>query len=311
MSQGNTIGSPAGSLPGARLAPWQRAFARRSFVVAVLVMATVGLGMQFMTSFMKVYFKKEPVALRGDLLSVPDQMGSWVKMWDEPLTKEVEDALATKEYVFRDYVDARVIGQDKVNELMKLAPNERKHELDEIQWHNPRAVIHFAVTYYTGLVDTVAHIPDRCYIADGYEPTEYNVENWKLGDGSNIEVRNIHFEDQNGFASKQPKNVAYFFQVNGVMESDPLGVRRRLQNLFNRQGYYAKIEIMTVSSDHEESAGTMRDFLTVAMPEVHKKLPPLLDEAAGTPQTQPSPSGPQTRPAAGGTGEVAIGSEAR
>ena len=27
-----------------------------------------------------------------------------------------------------------------------------------------------SVTYYTGMVDTVAHVPERCVTADGYEP---------------------------------------------------------------------------------------------------------------------------------------------
>ena len=41
---------------------------------------------------------------------------------------------------------------------------------------NPKAVVNLGLTYYTGLVDTVAHIPDRCYIADGYEArTKYDV----------------------------------------------------------------------------------------------------------------------------------------
>ena len=135
----------------------------------------------------------------------------------------------------------------------------------------------------------MAHIPDRCYIADGYEPTDYKVESWKLWNDRAVEVRYINFEDTTGlFASKQPKNVAYFFQVNGVLESDPLAVRRRLQNLLNRQGYYAKVELMSLVRDREESASTMRDFLSVAMPEIQKRLPAMPGEVVVQPQTQPS-----------------------
>ncbi len=41
-----------------------------------------------------------------------------------------------------------------------------------------QAVINIGVTYYTGMVDTVARIPERCYIADGFEPTSYKVVTW-------------------------------------------------------------------------------------------------------------------------------------
>ena len=64
--------------------------------------------------------------------------------------------------------------------------------------------------YYTGMVDTVAHIPDRCYIADGYVPSSYSTENWKTGKPGGTEVRFINFEDQTG-EGKVPRCVAYFF----------------------------------------------------------------------------------------------------
>ena len=291
MSRAKTIDYQSATPPSATATPLQRAFSNRAFLVAVIVMAVVGVGMTFMTTFMKVYFKKEPVPLRAELVSIPDQIGSWTKVSvDEPLPKDIEDALAAKEYVFRDYADVRVVGKEKLDELMKLSTEARKREVAQLMQRYPRGILRVAVTYYTGLVDTVAHIPDRCYIADGYEPTDYKVESWKLWNDRAVEVRYINFEDTTGlFASKQPKNVAYFFQVNGVLESDPLAVRRRLQNLFNRQGYYAKVELMSLSRDREESASTMRDFLAGAMPEIQKRLPAIPGEIVVQPQTQPSP----------------------
>lgn len=290
MSQGNPIGAQV-AVPAMPGSPVKRAFSSRAFLVAVIIMAVVGIGMQFMTTFMQVYFKKEPVAMRALLDTVPDQMGPWYKVsLDEPLPKDIEDALGTKEYIFRAYIDSRVVGMDKVNELLKMPSEQRGREVSQIEHRYPRSIVHFAVTYYTGMVDTVAHIPDRCYIADGYEPSEYKVEAWKLNDGRQVEVRYINFEDATGFASKATKNVAYFFQVNGAMESDPLGVRRRLQNLFNRQGYYAKIELMTLDPDRDESASVMRDFLVLGLREAQKCLPAIPGEATS------QPSQPQTRP---------------
>jgi hypothetical protein len=162
-----------------------------------------------------------------------------------------------------------------------------------IESQDPTAVVRLAVTYYTGLVDTVAHIPDRCYVADGYEVTDYKTPTWNVGSGATgggdgkLEVRYIHFEDATPDRAAVTRNVAYFFHCNGAFESDPLrGVRFRLQSLTERKAYYAKVELMTVSparrgagaeeakaQDWDQSAATMTDFLTVALPEVMKCLP--------------------------------------
>ena len=71
MSQEKTIDYQSAMPPSATVTPLQRAFSNRAFLVAVIVMAVVGVGMQFMTMFMKVYFKKEPVPLRAELVSIP------------------------------------------------------------------------------------------------------------------------------------------------------------------------------------------------------------------------------------------------
>jgi hypothetical protein len=138
-------------------------------------------------------------------------------------------------------------------------------------------VVNMGLTYYTGLVDTVAHIPDRCYIADGYEPSSYDKPTWDLTTpGSSkpalVDVRFISFEDQTG-RNAEPKCVAYVFHVDGYYESDPLAVRARLQSLTQRYGYYAKVELMTLGDDTQVASDTMRSFLTAARPEIEACLP--------------------------------------
>jgi hypothetical protein len=138
-------------------------------------------------------------------------------------------------------------------------------------------VVNMGLTYYTGLVDTVAHIPDRCYIADGYEPSSYDQPVWNMSPAdstnpTNVQVRFISFEDQTG-RNSEPKCVAYFFHVDGAYESDPLAVRQQLQSLTKRYGYYAKVELMTLGDDTQASADTMRDFMVAARPQIEACLP--------------------------------------
>jgi hypothetical protein len=84
--------------------------------------------------------------------------------------------------------------------------------------------------------------------------------------------------------------VAYFFHCNGGYEPNPVGVRVKLQNLFERHGYYAKVELMTdeparavtvtgpaAEAQKAEAAkkaqASMADLLASALPEVERCLP--------------------------------------
>lgn len=169
--------------------------------------------------------------------------------------------------------------------LRGKTPTERKSIVTELEMKNHSGdVIHLGLTYYTGLVDTVAHIPDRCYIADGYEPTSYTIPTWQLGNDAagnpiSLQVRFISFQDSTG-NNRVSKCVAYVFHANGEYNSDPLGVRQKLEDLTQRYGYYAKIELMTLvpktlatDTDIEISTQAMSDFLTVARTQIEACFP--------------------------------------
>ncbi len=80
--------------------------------------------------------------------------------------------------------------------------------------------------------------------------------------------------------------MAYVFHCDGQYESSPYEVRRKLQNLLEPYGYYAKIELMTAAilpqgfhhgpfeaNDHKQSTDAMEDFLAEALPQIEKCLP--------------------------------------
>jgi hypothetical protein len=231
--------------------------------------------------YLRLTFQKKSVPLRAQLDDpkggVPARFGDWVQVTlDEPLDGEVEAALATKQYIFRYYANTRLVGEDAVRQLAGKSGKERLQWAGTTAMRNPEAIVNLAVTYYTGLVDTVPHIPERCVVADGYLPSHVANHTWDVrtrlsGDGR-IPVRFINFEDQTGMR-RVPRSVAYFFQVNGGYESDPFEVRRRLQNLAQRYGYFAKVELLTLHPDPARSATVMTDFLTAALPEVERCLP--------------------------------------
>ena len=182
------------------------------------------------------------------------------------------DALHT-EYMNRSDADRVAMLQA---DIANKSAETRAIALATVQEQFPEAAINMGITYYTGLVDTVAHVPDRCYIADGFEPTDYDFPKWTLpATGRQLGVRFINFQDSSGKA-RVDRSVAYFFHVDGHYASNPLDVRLSLENLFEKYGYYEKVELMTLDPDdanHDRSVRTMTTFLDSALGEVEKSLP--------------------------------------
>jgi hypothetical protein len=125
------------------------------------------------------------------------------------------------------------------------------------------------------MVDTVAHVPDRCVVADGYEPkpSDSDYTDFKISpEGRMLQVRFVNYEDQTG-ARRLPRSIAYFFQVNGDYEASHVLVRTKLQDLRKRYGYYAKVEVMTLLDNRARSADVLADFLSHAITPIETVLP--------------------------------------
>ncbi|HZK80915.1 MAG TPA: exosortase-associated EpsI family protein [Humisphaera sp.] len=275
---------------------FQCAFRQRSFVVALVVMVIAAATLNSAVAFLQMHFHKKAVALRVHSLKegIPQKLGRWVMVSkDQAIDPEIEQVLLTREYVFRDYVDSFKVSQAEIDLMQNAGAQERDSKLSELQKSNPAAVIRVGVTYYTGLVDTVAHVPERCYVADGFEVKQYEEQTATLGnypDGSprDVTFRFVGFEDQAGLVhvERVARNVGYVFHCNGSYTSSPFEVRGRLQNLLEPYGYYAKIEMMTAAplpiglyhnvfdaNNHDASIAAMESFLKEALPEIEKCLP--------------------------------------
>ncbi len=184
----------------------KRAFKQPAFVVAVVLIGLCAATLNTTAAFLKVRFKKQPCALRAKSLKegVPQALGHWVLVSkDQAIDPELEQVLGTSEYVFRDYVDSRKVTPAEIAAMKAASSKDRDVLLAKLQGAHPSSVIRAAVTYYTGLVDTVAHVPERCYVADGFEVKEYEERAVSLGnytDGTprDLKYRFLGFEDQTG-----------------------------------------------------------------------------------------------------------------
>ena len=282
-----------------------------NFLVVVLVLAVAAAGLNASVQFLELHFKKEPVPMSMKFAdAMPPVLGNWVRVAkNDTIDSETLAALGTEEFLFCSYVNAKDLAVS-VEELKRQFENKGFEEqyalMKGIQQDHPTSVLQLSMTYYTGKADTVAHIPERCYVGNGFDPVDPRTETWELGarpgpGGATaglppaatsagavktgpLDVRHITFEDNVG-RSLKPHNVAYFFHVNGSMTPESLAVRRALQDLRTRHGYYAKMELMTITlpfrSDMTaqkeqmlgQSKASMKEFLSLAVPHFEKAMP--------------------------------------
>jgi hypothetical protein len=274
----------------------KRAFSQPAFLVAVLALGICGLSLNSALAVLQVKLHKLPLDLRVTLKEgIPQKLGHWVSVsQDQAIDPEVEQVLGTSKYIFRDYVDDRKLPSSDIDKIKEAPAKVRELMLAQLQTSKPSAVLRVGITYYTGSADTVAHVPERCYVADGFEVKQYTevspvVGNYPDGSPRILKYRFLDFEDQTGIGSqvqRVARNVGYVFHCDGEYESSSYKVRQHLQDLFERYGYYAKIEMMTAATmnpafhngatdanDQSESKNAMDDFLAEALPEFEKCLP--------------------------------------
>jgi hypothetical protein len=268
------IENPRPTPPAA--SPLRGLFASKRFLAAFVMLLLSAVGLNATVSFLQLHFKKEPVPLRQRFdEAMPTVIGSWIQVArQEKLDHDVENALGTTsdKYLFCTYINAAAF-KFKPEELLtkfKGQPLVEQQKLaGQLRSQNPVAVLDVALAYYTGKADTVAHIPERCYLGSGFEMVNPKTESWGLD--RDLNVRHIGFDKQ--IETGRPVDVAYFFHVNGRYESDSLAVRAELQNLLAKHGYYAKVELSCPTNDREASAKSMQEFLKLALPYAEAALP--------------------------------------
>ena len=116
----------------------------RAFVVgAVLLFVSAG-ALSLAIAWLKLYYVKVPINVDLKCSSIPSRTDHWTQVGpDHEMSEATLETLGTHNYVDRTYIER--------------TPADPK---------NPRAVmVHLA--YYTGSVDTVPHVPERCFVASG------------------------------------------------------------------------------------------------------------------------------------------------
>jgi hypothetical protein len=280
-----------------------------AFLVALAVLAVGAVGMGSAIRMARIYLDKLPIYPRPidgqpheypegspTLLSLPTETRNWKAFGaDRVETEEVEEVLGTTNYLNRIYVEKN--------------PREGK----------PPRAIDFHAAYYTDQIDTVPHVPDRCFVGGGMQigsaaqflplnldrstwQTAADVpEQWKgriftarmssdFGNGRGrrvrlprdpeaIEMKTMEFIHP---GSDRRIYAGYFFIANGGTVARAEGVRLLAFNLTDDYAYYLKIQF---TSDRVESAEDLRDaatdLLNDLLPEIMLCIPDWIEVETG------------------------------
>ena len=257
-----------------------------AFIAAVATLLVCGVGFRFAVRQAQAFLTKAPVALRNPLTAIPKRLSLWeAGGQDKTLTVELEQELGTRQYLDRAYV--RTVGRQ-------------------------RQVVMVHVAYYTGLIDAVPHVPDRCLAAGGWvtvglprnidlslDQSDWRPDPDHVNLGTDQPYQRLTFshhvtgrsvtvrmpvgdfklrttEFRGGDRLEQRIFAGYFFIANGRTTPWPEGVRRLAFDLTTQYAYFAKIQFtMFVPPDKtgEEFVADVADLANELLPELMWCLP--------------------------------------
>ncbi|MCE9619869.1 MAG: EpsI family protein [Planctomycetes bacterium] len=243
----------------------------KAFVTVCATLAIGGIGFRVAMMELKVFLQKEPVPLRLPLDELPGTLGEWKQVGKDALFSDaVIEELGTKNFLDRTYV---------------------------YRGDPAKGMLQVHVAYYTGMIDTVPHIPERCWGANGmviqgqpeFRKQKVDDSAWDYTSGpirpesgarypqatvkepvtkKNVTV-NLPLGDITMTAScfqdpRQPEFTligAYFFIANGSITPSAMAVRNLSFKLTDRYAYYCKVQFSYRVREQPDKAVVMFDQL--------------------------------------------------
>jgi hypothetical protein len=221
------------------------------YVAAIAVLVLGAIGFRMLVAELNIHLMKERAELRRPLDTIPTKLGRWERVGsDSVFSDTLIEELGTRSYLDRAYA---------------------------VEGDPSKGYVHVHIAYYTGTIDAVPHIPERCWAVSGLELTrnsqgvEIDVDRsgWRPYEGAvavdkpyfvaevrdpitadiewvtmplgEIAATTIEFQDPKKPEDRQVGG--YFFIANGRAVSSSYGVRQAAFNLRDKYAYYCKIQL--------------------------------------------------------------------
>jgi hypothetical protein len=225
---------------------------RKALIAGCAALAIGGLCFRLAVAQLRVYLKKETVSLREPLDSISSTLGTWKQVGkDSVFSDALIEELGTRSYLDRMYA---------------------------VNGDPSRGVMQVHAAYYTGMIDAVPHIPERCWNANGMvmrgqpmvRKVEFDRSAWDTDQGpiqpasgrryptarvkdavtrkasivsmplGDVEMTVSAFQDPR--APNETALGGYLFVANGSLTPSALAVRNLSFKLSDRYAYYCKVQ---------------------------------------------------------------------
>ncbi|MEO1583917.1 MAG: exosortase/archaeosortase family protein [Planctomycetota bacterium] len=287
------------SKPPAPAGPFKPSLARPTAFVLLAILGVSALGMGWTIRSLGIHLDKLPIyAPEGRTLSaIPRETESWRAIGPDRIeSAEVLEELGTQNYVTRVYT-----------------------EKNTSEGQAPRTVeLHLA--YYTDQIDTVPHVPERCFVGGGLQPTEesrviafgLDESGWipdtsapeSMG-GIMLARTSTKWSPARGARVRMPQGIeglglrtsaytiprqgdifaGYFFIANGAIATSAEQVRLLAFDLTNDYAYYLKVQVNATSASTIGSTDALAeaagDLLSELMPDIMRCVPDWVEVTEG------------------------------
>ncbi|MFG0257682.1 MAG: hypothetical protein ACF8GE_07260 [Phycisphaerales bacterium JB043] len=262
--------------------------ARIHYLIALGSVLLAAVGLDAAITFMGIHLKKLEIYPTDNLAfrSLPAETVSWERARPDPapLSAEMVEELGTSNYLTRHYVE-------------RDAESAREFE--------------FHCAYYTGMIDTVPHVPERCFVGNGglsldgsvgtIVPVTLDLDRFPLDPYVDSESHGPIRRGRTGPSSDSPgqyvympreleslaMNVSrfksdtgvelfagYFFIANGGTVPRAEQVRQLAFRHEDKYAYYAKIQFSSTSVSSAQELGEMAgEFLSEMLPDLMRRTP--------------------------------------
>lgn len=283
--------SPVGSRGAVLRACWRE----RHFLAAVMILAAATVGWGWTMAALGWVTRKEavpwPQAVVVDrqcrVISFPDRLGPYELVGDGVFDK-VPDGRPDGDLVLA----ADVLESLKINTAMdQMRVRERRSNwyltriYQDMRAERPVSAFRqwrLEVHYYTGGLDKVPHVPDRCLVAGGATllPSGSGRLEVAIPAGSapwdRLTFNRVGYEVADRIGLNIRRYAQYYvFSLNGEPEGSWMMVRLKLGDPRMRYCYFAKVLVAPMGeiTDFDQADKAVQEFLGVFMPAVTAMLP--------------------------------------
>lgn len=270
---------------------------RGAFLAPVMVLAIAATGFGAGIRLTGIYLQKLPIYAPDNraVRSIPRITKSWEQVGEDKVEKpDMLKVLGTENYVTRTFRERNPANPAK------------------------RAYIDLHIAYYTGMIDTVPHVPERCFVGGGLDmifastvyPVPLDASDWQedsdVPPGLKGRIFTVNARGEDGNRLKRvrlPRDPAtigmnisryrasatleltagYFFIANGGVVPRAEQVRLLAFNLEDDYAYYMKVQMSSQQvADGKELAELSGRFLDEMLPHIMMCVPDWVDVEAGT-----------------------------